>query len=68
MNLLEILALVQNLATRWRHLSLDPLLLDHTDELSYLISLNQLLFNHIVHAGSSKHFVFVYLCVCVFLI
>ena len=58
-------------------LSLDPLCLDSLlldllslvllssdpDLLSYLISLNPLLFKNIVHVGCFKHFVFVNLCI-----
>ena len=31
--------------------------------ISYLISLNPMLFKNIAHVGSFKHFVFVYLCI-----
>ena len=31
-----------------------------------MISLNLMLFKNIAHIGSFKHFVFVYLCICVF--
>ena len=34
--------------------------------MSYLISLNPMLFKNIAHVGSFKHFVFVYLRICVF--
>ena len=32
----------------------------------YLISLNNMLFKNVAHIGSFKHFVFLYLRVCVF--
>ena len=35
--------------------------------MSYLISLNPMLLKNIAHVGSFKHFVFVYLPICVFL-
>ena len=34
--------------------------------MSYLISLNPMLFKNIAHVWSSKHFVFVYLRICIF--
>ena len=34
--------------------------------MSYLISLNPMLFKNIAHVGSFKHFVFVYLRICIF--
>ena len=35
--------------------------------ISYLISLNPMLFKNIAHVGSFKYFLFVYSCICVFM-